>query len=362
MACVSPYHIKLYNSEYCNVDCNRCMQCRIKKQSALKFLAERELLEVYKTGRGASFVTLTYSDDFIPFVHLPTGNFYRGLLNLAFSSNEVYYSLYRKDIQDFNKKVRRNMEYHNCNIPYKVIYCGEYGGKTDRPHYHLIFLGLSDALALKFTKKCWSFGLCDVGPLSAGGINYVTKYLTKSETYDKDIKALFSHCRVQLPFLYHSVNLGKKWLLDNEKQVIDSHYTFLSKGKSQLFPKYVRDYIRYRTGYDCADDVNDYLDNTVVKEWKKVGNNQSFQDYSIEQNYLREQYLIHSAKSRGLNVNPEFLQSRHWLKPHHNFDRLVDKRSNVFSPYQSFWFDELKNSGYTVSEIYKIFKKFQKSY
>lgn len=362
MACVSPYHIKLVNGETMAVDCGRCMQCRIKKQTAVKFLAQKELLEVYKTGRGASFVTLTYDDDNIPFVHLPTGNYYRGVLNFAFSYNEAYYTLCQKDIADFNKRVRRNMDYYKMKIPYKVIYCGEYGGQTDRPHAHIIFLGLSDLLAKKFTSKCWKFGLCDVGPLSAGGLDYVTKYLTKSETYNKDILALYHHCKVETPFFYHSVNLGKKWLLEHSKEIADGHYTFLCKGKSQLVPKNVRDFVKFRTGYDPAQDVNDYLDSTVVKDWKLANNKQSFQDYSLEQNYLREQFLIHSARSRGLNVNPEFIESKKWLKPAHNFDRLVDSRKDVFADFKPFWFDELKKEGYNISQIQNIFKKFSKSY
>lgn len=362
MSCVSPYQIKLANGEYMSVDCGRCMQCRIKKQTAIKFLAQKELLEVYKTGRGASFVTLTYDDDNIPFVHLPTGNYYRGILNFAFSHNEAYYTLCKKDISDFNKRVRRNMQYHKINVPYKVLYCGEYGGQTDRPHAHIIFLGLSDVLAKQFTNKCWPFGLCDVGPLSAGGLDYVTKYLTKSETYNKDILALYHHCKVEPPFFYHSVNLGKKWLIDNSAKIADSHYTFLCNGKSQLVPKNVRDFVKFRSAKDPSQDVNDYLDKTVVKEWKLANNKQSFQDYSIEQNYLREEYLIHSARSRGLNVNPTFLESKKWLRPSHNFDRIVDVHKDVFIDYKPIWFDILKREGYTITQIQNIFKKIAKSY
>ena len=250
MSCVKPYIIQLKNNEIAKTDCGRCMQCRIKKQSELKFLAERELLNYYQNGQGASFVTLTYNDDNIPFVHLPTGNYYRGLLNMCSTRNEVYFTLCRKDISDFLKRVRRNMDYHKCKIDFKVLYCGEFGGQTDRPHAHIIFLGLSDVLAKTFTSKCWKFGLCDVGPLSAGGIDYVTKYYLKSETYDPRIKALFHHCKVETPFVYHSVNLGKKWLFENAEKLSDKHFSFYCRGKQQLLPKYVRDFIsNYSASY-----------------------------------------------------------------------------------------------------------------
>lgn len=362
MSCVSPLYIKMKNGEYSPVECGHCMQCRIKKQSQLKFLAERELLECYRQGKGASFVTLTYSDDYVPFVHLPTKNIYRGVLNFAFSHNEAYYTLCKKDIQDFNKRVRRNLEYNKIPLDYKVIYCGEYGGQTQRPHAHIIFIGLSDILALKMTSKCWKYGLCDVGPLSAGGIDYVTKYITKSETYDKNILALFSHCHVEPPFMYHSINLGKKWLTEHEEEIANNHFSFNCRGKTQLFPKYVRDFTKYRTGQDPYKDVNDFIDKTVTTVWKISGSKQTFNDYSAEQNILREQYLIASARSRGLNVNPEFLQNKHWLKPSHQFDRLVDKKSNSFEKYKSLWFNELKSEGKTISEIANIFKKLEEKY
>lgn len=356
MSCVKPFSVKL-NDTFADVDCGRCMQCRIKKQSALKFLAERELLDVYKSGRGASFVTLTYDDDNVPFVHLPTGNYYRGLLNLVSSRNETYFTLCQKDVADFNKRVRRNMDYHKCKIPYKVIYCGEFGGKTDRPHYHLLFLGLSDVLARQFTRKCWQFGLCDVGPLSAGGIDYVTKYILKSETYDKDIAALFHHCNVELPFLYHSVGLGKDWLIKNADKLAESGYTFLCNGKRQLLPKHIIDFVKNFTGLDPEPYINDYFNQNSVKAWKLSNSNMTFNGYDAEKAFIRERFLIHSARSRGLNVDPEFLAEKKWCRPVHTYDRIVDKNPSVFEPYKSIWYNELRQLGWNHKKIFEFFQK-----
>lgn len=356
MSCVKPYSIKL-NDSYADVDCGRCMQCRIKKQSALKFLAEKELLSVYKSGRGASFVTLTYDDDNIPFVHLPTGNYYRGLVNMCMSRNETYFTLSQKDVADFNKRVRRNMDYYNNKIPYKVIYCGEFGGQTSRPHYHIIFLGLSDALAKKFTSSCWHFGLCDVGPLSAGGIDYVTKYLLKSETYDKDIISLFHHCKVETPFMYHSVGLGKEWLIKNADELADCGFTFLCNGKRQILPKHIIDFVKEYTGINPEPYINDYFQKTAVKAWKCSGSLKTFNGYDAEQSFIRERYLIHSAKSRGLNVNPQFIQERSWCRPVHTYDRVIDKNQSVFEPYKSLWYKELRKEGWSHEKIFNFFKK-----
>lgn len=357
MSCVSPYFISV-RGEKQQVDCGRCMQCRIKKQTALKFLANKELLNTYKRGQGASFVTLTYDDNNIPFIHLPTGNVYRGLHNLMTTRQEVYYTLFRKDVSNFIKKVRRNMDYHGNKVPFKVIYCGEFGGQTDRPHYHIIFLGLTDFQAKMYTRKCWTFGLCDVGPLAQGGVNYVTKYLLKNQSYDKRIKALYSHCRVQGPFLYHSVGLGKDWIKKNYNKIADNNYLYLDKGKAKLVPSYIRDYTKYRTGIDCSQSVNDYFNKNIIPKWKKVywDNLKSFDAWDKENSYVREKQLIDSAKSRGLNVNPEFIAKKSWCKPIHSYDRPLQRQNKWYNDYKSHWYSELKLKGWNNEKIMNFFR------
>lgn len=361
MSCVTPYEIQV-RGEKQKVNCGRCMNCRIKKQSELIFIANKEVLQAYKEGKGCSFVTLTYSDEFIPFIHLPTHNIYRGLHNLATVRNEVYFTLYRKDVSDFIKRVRRSFEYHKMNVDFKTIYCGEFGSKTDRPHYHIVFIGLTDTEAILATRHNWPYGICDVGPLSAGGIRYVTKYLIKSQSYDKSIKALYSHCCVQGPFLYHSINFSNKWKHDNLKNIENKSLLFLQNGKQRLFPKNVLDYYKYRTGNDFSKDINDYFQNNIVKQWKLKQDWQCFDNYEIEQNIIREKQLINSARSKGLNVNPIFMEEHKWLKPNTMKDRIPIKKEKWFEPYKSIWFEQLKQEGKTISEIAKIFNNFQKNY
>lgn len=361
MSCVNPYFIQV-RGEQIKVGCGRCMQCRIKKQSELIFLANKEVLNAYYQGKGCSFITLTYDDDNIPFVHLPTGNIYRGIYNLATSRSEVYFTLFRKDVSDFIKRVRRSLEYHKLNIDFKTIYCGEFGSSTDRPHYHLIFIGLSDSIALTATRKNWKYGICDVGPLSAGGIRYVSKYMLKSQTYDKAIKNLYAQCHVQSPFLYHSINFSKKWLFENKDNLNNDKMLFLQNGKERLYPTYIRNYIKNQTGLDDKPIINDYFQNNIVKKWILKDTSQCFENYEIEQNILREKYLIDSARSKGLNVNPIFLEERKWLKPNTTKDRIPIKKEKWFEDYKPIWFDKLKEQGYTISQIQNIFYNFHKNY
>lgn len=109
------------------IPCGQCHQCRQKKR---REKTTRVVLEGL-THEHALFVTLTYMDEYLPkeIYDLETG--------------EVRYShpsgcLDLRAVQLFLKRLRRNLP--PCSI--RTFYCGEYGDKNWRPHYHLILFGL----------------------------------------------------------------------------------------------------------------------------------------------------------------------------------------------------------------------------
>ena len=81
----------------------------IKRQQQIEFLCKKELNTVYRSGRSAAFVTLTYDDNHIPF------------------NENGFITLKSKDVQDFIRKICAD----RWNIIKKLfrssIYCGEYG-------------------------------------------------------------------------------------------------------------------------------------------------------------------------------------------------------------------------------------------
>lgn len=295
MSCVSPIHITKYNVD---VPCGRCMQCRIARQSSLQFLANKELLNVYKSGQGASFVTLTYDDDHIPY------------------SDTGHNTLVKKDLQDFMKRLRRRMEYYNDNTKFKYIACGEYGDKFGRAHYHIIFIGLSDYQVKAYTKKVWTKGICDIGPLTNGGIRYVLKYCTKSNP-SIDVKAYYNTMSVELPFIVHSVGIGKDWILDNIDKIAADGYQFKIAGRNYLYPKYIRNYVEAITGIKALPYVVRYVRKSIPFTVTNIP------DYTIERAFIKEQMLIAAARSRGQNVTPAFIAGRSWLRPKHTYKDTV---------------------------------------
>lgn len=134
-----------------SVGCGRCVPCLRKKQVDWCFRLNKELLN----SSSACFLTLTYSDENAPY-------------------SEGGYSLLRKDFQDFMKRLRK----HANKTKIKYYACGEYGEKTERPHYHAIVFNLPQPFE-RYITKAWKLGHIHVGTVTEASIFYTTKYALK---------------------------------------------------------------------------------------------------------------------------------------------------------------------------------------
>lgn len=264
LSCSSPVLVK-NRSGVVLASCGRCMSCCIAKQSSLEFLAEKELYKVYKSGLGASFVTLTYDDNNVPYV-----------------LDTPYQTLLISDFQKFMKRLRKNVRIFG--VPLKYVACGEYGDQLGRPHYHFALLGLSDALAESVIKKSWTFGRYQVGALASGGLKYVIKYMTKSRL-TPEIKAFYDANGIQPPFIVHSQKLGFDWIYNHKDDIVKQKYTFLSRGKVRLYPKYVREVVERLTGVDSRPFVADYLAHVNT-------HGETLDDFFARVTYMRESDLV----------------------------------------------------------------------
>lgn len=101
------------------------------------------------------FLTLTYSDD-----HLPSDN-----------------SVSVREYQLFLKKLRKAL--HPRAIRY--FFVGEYGDKTQRPHYHAALFGCS-TMDAEVIAKAWGKGHVYIGDISSSSAAYIAGYVTKKWT------------------------------------------------------------------------------------------------------------------------------------------------------------------------------------
>lgn len=153
------------------VPCGHCPSCLSDRA---RDWSNRCLMEL-QDSKCAIFVTLTYCD-----WHLP------------YSDNGP--TLRVDDTQRFMKRLRK--AFGSTRI--RFLLSGEYGSKTQRPHYHAILFGLklSDFPDLRFLKynklgqplftsprfaSIWSHGMVSIGSVTKKSCDYVCRYVLKKQ-------------------------------------------------------------------------------------------------------------------------------------------------------------------------------------
>ena len=164
LSCLTP--VFLPGADFA-VPCGKCKNCIIAKN---KEWVCRIMQEYKQTGIGCC-ATLTYAQT--------DGN------------------LHRRDIQLFIKRLRKYIE------PQKVryFYAGEYGGKNNRPHYHIMLFGwrpddLREHCRTKrgnisyksdLLTRLWKHGFVDVGDINPYTARYCARYLQKLDRRPHDV-------------------------------------------------------------------------------------------------------------------------------------------------------------------------------
>ncbi|QCS36805.1 replication initiation protein [Tortoise microvirus 8] len=132
------------------------------------------------TPRGSRFITLTYDDDHLVYYRKRAANgewlslqsdgeWQEYLCNYV----EALPGLKKSDIQNYMKRLRKKLSIYNRKIRYYVV--GEYGTKTNRPHYHLIVFGVNQDDFNLFNSE-WYHGSIRYDEVTDASINYILKY------------------------------------------------------------------------------------------------------------------------------------------------------------------------------------------
>ena len=271
--CIKPFSVKVDGKIY-TVPCKRCLGCRVSYFQDIMFLSQCEAVHAYESGFGCSFVTLTYADAFVP---------------LAYSDydKEFRMTLRRKQFTDFMKRMHINLQRKNFPLKhFRFIACGEYGDgsrnngiPSDRPHYHAVFFGPDAALADRLVYESWKFGFCHVGDLAAGGLRYVSDYVTKSKMDTFSNLVVYDSTNRERPFFRRSIYLGREWI---EKNIPDNSVYYCGK----FIPGTARKYLNV-----SSQDVN-------VEMYKEALKN-GYSSLEAYQDKLKDDYRkILLAKAR----------------------------------------------------------------
>lgn len=227
------------------VPCGQCIQCRVNRSAQW---TERLMREYANQDYKGSFVTLTYSDEFLPRDS----------------------SLHKDHFQKFMKRLRRDLD-----TPIKYFSCGEYGDKSFRPHYHAIILGVPND---KPFKECvvenWPFADWSVksirdgsfGFVSTNSIAYVTGYVLKKWT-GKKAEEEYQKNGVIAPFQLVSQGIGADWCAANADN-LRRDLCIYHNGKPSPIPLYYK----RKLG----------LDSHVFEPLLDEKNKQKLADYEVE--------------------------------------------------------------------------------
>ncbi|AXH74887.1 MAG: replication initiator protein [Microviridae sp.] len=153
MDCINPIFLPKLGHE---VGCGACNYCLTSSSLDWCYRLQWE----HKKSSSAKFITLTYSDEYLP---------------INYESGEG--TLDKADLQKFFKRFRKiNDTYSEKNRkPIRYFATGEYGTKLQRPHYHIILFNAKRE-AINRLHQAWPLGQIDIGRVTPASIGYVASH------------------------------------------------------------------------------------------------------------------------------------------------------------------------------------------
>lgn len=274
--------------------CGKCIECLKKRASDWALRAQHEISEHPDN----CFITLTYNDE-----HLPS------------------HYLVKKDFQDFAKRLRKHLAHKKI----KIMYSGEYGSRTYRPHFHAIIFGWSPPQwkYLKDTpkgnkiftspslEKLWTKGFSSLSEANAQTAYYIAAYNLKGKTRTHLINGEY----VELTdFFQASQGIGKTFLEKNMDTLINQGKPLPRYYIKKLQEKNPSLHIRYENNVQEYLANNPYRSNydryaTQVYEMQKKSLTQNeFRDYEEDrldkamELHLKTENLKDDSLMRQLNL------------------------------------------------------------
>lgn len=251
-----------YYYDYVLVPCRRCIGCTVDKS---REWATRMMLEL-KYHEKACFITLTYNDE-----NLPISSYQDNQGNWHES-----YSLAKSDFQKFMKRLRRHYERRD-GTKIRFFACGEYGGKTRRPHYHAILFGIDfseDRFVLNKTQdgyvqyrsptleKLWTEGYSMICQVNWNTCAYVSRYCTKKKYGRQNIYYQTFGLIPEFNLMSRKPGIGAKYFEEHGEEVYINQEIFLQNNKGGLK-------VRPPAYYDRLYDIEHHEEMEKIKENRK---------------------------------------------------------------------------------------------
>lgn len=270
------------------IPCGKCIGCKLDHS---KEWANRMTLEATQWPENW-FLTLTYDD-----THLPI----KQGIDRYTGEIEPKATLYKKDVQDFLKRIRERWARLYGVKPIRTVYAGEYGPSTQRPHYHMALFNLPIYTELKEHKKsgagyklweckeieeCWGKGFVLLGKLEWSSAAYIARYIIKDSASKKTAAGL------QEPFIQASTKPGiGEGYLRKHPEILKTDQIYLPGGKIAKIPRYFEK-LAERDLKDIKADRKRYAQIAIETKAKKTS-----KEYL---DYLKEEEQIQVDKAKAL--------------------------------------------------------------
>ena len=301
LSCAKPYFLK---DKKLYVGCGTCVCCARKRSSAWALRVVKDIETCRKKDNkktrscapgcfcstdGIYYITLSYSGKYLPIKLSEKGKVIRG---------EGDGFLYRKDLQNFKKRLRVNIERKYGVTGVRILASGEYGpNNTHRPHFHMIVWNCPQVEYKKFldlVKKSWSvYDRSSKTSELIGNVNVqsvikpgdVASYVAKVTSYvSKD--GVSAYCKqpgetnaqfckrtgkLTVPFVSASHGVGLDYFTENANEI--SRLGFCNdKGFKVSIPSFFLDKVAFLVGRDHFKYKVDRFLSYCTKKGLDLGN------------------------------------------------------------------------------------------
>lgn len=220
------------------IPCKKCWACQLNYSAEW---ATRIMLEA-KQHEFNYWLTLTYDEEHLPIAEEIKYN------GVTYTNDGTWEgTLYDKDIKKFINSLRQ--KYHRLGHDgIKYFYCGEYGTKTQRPHYHIILLNCPLDLTQFYDchvdtnykahwksneiETYWKEGMIDICELEWSDAAYTARYCTKK--LNTKSKEWYCENGKYPEYVQMSKGIGFKYLKDHLNEIYETDEIIMRTVKGNI--------------------------------------------------------------------------------------------------------------------------------
>lgn len=281
--CLHPVMVRPDEEHVFPVPCGRCIACKMRKTKEWSLRLEMEARDY--DFHDIQFVTLTYDNEHVPVAVTETEKF---IVEVP--------SLCGRDVQLFLKRLRKTLDY-----PIRYYLVGEYGIRTQRPHYHAIVYGLKSEDSYKVA-RAWRQGFVLVKPFFNETTVYVAGYIQK-KLYGKHV-----YKYEMPPFVRCSQKLGLSFCLRKDvlaNIIADPDHCLYLNGYKRGLPRYIRRKLSemgYLEPRSIDDVLGDYVEQSIDFEESLKKKNISYADWLLNEYANIERKFVKNNRKRNSNL------------------------------------------------------------